>query len=47
MISDSLLIVEYGGFHSMIEELKCSLVCTFSGEGRRPVNVKVLELVGL
>ena len=31
----------------MIEELKCSLICTFSGEGRRPVNVKVLEVVGL
>ena len=27
----------------MVEELKC----TFSGEGRRPVNVKVLEVVGL
>ena len=27
----------------MVEEL----VCTFSGEGRRPVNVKVLEIVGL
>ena len=28
----------------MIEELKIS---TFHGEGRRPVNVKVLEVVGL
>ena len=31
----------------MVEELKCSLMWTFSGEGRRPVNFKVLEVVGL
>ena len=31
----------------MVEELKCSLICTFSGEGRRPVKVKVLEIVSL
>ena len=40
MMSDSLFLAEKGGFHSMVEELKCSLVCTFSGEGRRPVNVR-------
>ena len=47
MMSDSLFIAEKGGFHSMVEELKCSLICTLSGEGRRSVNVKVLEAVGL
>ena len=40
MMSDSLFIAEKGGFHSMIEELKRSFVCTFSGEGRRAVNVR-------
>ena len=38
MMSDSLFLAEKGGFHSMVEELKCSLICTFSGEGRRPAN---------
>ena len=47
MTSDSLFIAEKGGSHPMVEELKCSLICTFSGEGRRPANVKVLEVVGL
>ena len=47
MMFDSLFIAEKGGSHSMVEELKCSLICTCSGEGRRPVNVKVLEVVGL
>ena len=28
----------------MVEEFKCSLMCTVSGEGRRPVNVRVLEI---
>ena len=31
----------------MVEELKCSLICTFSGEGRPSVNVQVLEVVSL
>ena len=44
MMSDPLFLAEKGGFHLMVEELKCSLICTFSGEGRRPVNVKVLEV---
>ena len=47
MMFDSLFIAEKGGFHSMVEELKCSLICTFSGEGRRPVKIKVLGVVGL
>ena len=41
MMSDSLFLAEKGGFHSMVEELKSSLMCTFSGKGRRAVNVKV------
>ena len=29
----------------MVEELKISLILTFSGEGRGPENVKIIECI--